>query len=104
MIGRNCKQNEKLTYKTAKRKDIWFHVKDVPGSHTVLFTEGQEVQDEDIVFAAELCAGHSGAKNSENVAVDYTFIHNVKKPKNYRPGLAIYTDYKTIYVNPKSAP
>lgn len=104
LIGRNCKQNEKLTYKTAKRKDIWFHVKDVPGSHTVLFTDGQEVQDEDIVFAGELCAGHSGAKNSENVAVDYTFIHNVKKPKNYRPGLAIYTDYKTIYVNPKSAP
>ncbi len=102
LVGRNCRQNERLTYKTAGRRDIWFHAKDVPGSHTVMFTNGNEAEDEDIVFAGEICAGHSGAKNSSNVAVDYTFIYNVKKPSNYRPGLAIYKDYKTIYVNPKN--
>lgn len=100
LIGRNCRQNEKLTYKMAGRRDMWFHVKDMPGSHTVMLTGGQDVKDEDIVFAGKLCAQHSSARDLSNVPVDYTFIYNVKKPNGYRPGMAVYKEYKTIYVTP----
>lgn len=98
LIGRNSKQNEKLTYKTASKNDLWFHVKDMPGSHTVMFTKGQNVSQEDIMFAAKLSAQHSTAKNSSGVEVDYTEVSNVKKPKIYKPGMAIYKNYKTLYV------
>ncbi len=100
LVGRNCKQNAELTYKTAGKKDLWFHVKDMPGSHTVMFTGGNSPKTEDILFAASICAGHSKAKFSDSVAVDYTTVSNVKKPKNYRPGMAIYKNYKTLHVPP----
>lgn len=102
LIGRNCKQNEELTYKIAKKKDWWFHVKDLPGSHTIMLMGEEEPQIQDIVFAASICAGHSKAKFSSNVAVDYTSVSNVKKPKNYKPGMAIYKNYKTVYVSPNN--
>lgn len=100
LIGRNCTQNGILTYKKARKRDLWFHVKDMPGSHTVMFTDGKDVKDEDILFAAKLCAKHSKAQYSLKVEIDYTFISNVKKPNNYKPGMAIYKNYKTICVSP----
>lgn len=102
IIGKSAIQNDRLTYKIARKNDIWFHVKDFPGSHTVLVTNGKEPPYDDILFAAKLCAFHSKARNSSNVAVDYTKILNVNRPKNYRPGMAVYCKYNTIYTNPEN--
>jgi predicted ribosome quality control (RQC) complex YloA/Tae2 family protein len=100
LVGKNNKQNDELTLKKARNYDLWFHVKDTPGSHTVLFTEGKPVPDEDIVQAAKLAALHSKAKNSSNVPVDYTSIRNVSKPNGAKLGMVIYEKNKTIYVTP----
>lgn len=101
MAGRNNKENDALTMKKASKNDIWFHTKDIPGSHTLLFTEGKEVSDNDIFEAAAIAAYHSKAHASENVPVDYTKVRFVKKPNGAKPGMVIFTDNKTVYVTPK---
>ena len=98
-VGRNNRQNDKLTMKTANNNDIWFHTKDIPGSHTVLVTSGKEATDAAIAEAAKIAALHSRAKDSTQVAVDYTQIRNVSKPQGAKPGMVIYVKYKTIFVN-----
>ena len=100
LAGRNNTDNDQLTFKLAGPKDIWFHAKDLAGSHVILFTEGREPSDESIRLAASIAAYHSKGKNSENVPVDYTRVKFVKKPKGAKPGMVIFTDNKTIYVNP----
>ncbi len=104
LVGRNNKENDQLTFKLAGNKDIWFHTKDIPGSHVILFTEGKTPSQEDIYTAASLAALHSKGKNSENVPVDYTFAKYVKKPNGAKPGMVIFTDNKTVYVNPFVSP
>ena len=99
-FGKNNKQNDFLTLKYAHSNDLWFHVKDVHGSHVVLKTNGEEIPQETINKCASLCAFYSKAKNSSNVAVDYTFIRYVKKPSSSKPGMVIYTNYTTVNVNP----
>ena len=99
-VGKNNIQNEYLTLKMAKNSDLWFHVKNIPGSHTVIFAEGAEISETAIFEAAQLAAYHSKAKMSQNVAVDFTKIKFVKKPSGAKPGKVIYTDYQTIYVTP----
>ena len=81
---------------------MWFHVKDTAGSHVVVKSDGREFTDKLIREAAMLAAYNSKAKSSSNVAVDYTIIKNVKKPNGAKPGMVIYTDYKTEYVTPNS--
>ena len=93
-------QNDYLTLKMAKNSDLWFHTKNIPGSHTVIFAGGKEISETAILEAAQLAAYHSKAKMSQNVAVDFTKIKFVKKPSGAKPGKVIYTDYQTIYVNP----
>ncbi|MDD2189563.1 MAG: NFACT RNA binding domain-containing protein [Eubacteriales bacterium] len=101
LVGRNNKENDILTFKTASGKDIWFHTKDIPGSHVILFTDGKRVTDSAIFEAASLAAYHSKGRESENVPVDYTQVRHVKKPNGAKPGMVIFTDNKTVYVNPK---
>lgn len=100
LVGRNNRQNDKLTLKLASNNDIWFHVKNIPGSHTVLMTEGRTPSPAAMEEAAVLAARHSKAKNSGQVPVDYTQVRHVSKPQGSRPGMVIYVNYKTIYVNP----
>lgn len=100
LVGRNNLQNDKLTVKQSEKSDLWFHTKDIPGSHTVLKTNGQTPSDRAIYEAACLAAYHSKAAESANVAVDYTEIKNVKKPSGAKPGFVIYTTNKTLYVTP----
>ncbi len=100
LAGRNNKENDILTFKTASGKDIWFHAKDIPGSHVILFTEGKSVTETAIFEAAALAAYHSKGRESENVPVDYTQIRHVKKPNGAKPGMVIFTDNRTVYVNP----
>ena len=73
LAGRNNKENDFLTFKLAGKNDLWFHTKDIPGSHVILFVKG-EVDDKSIVEAAQIAAFHSKAKGSENVPVDYTKV------------------------------
>lgn len=101
LVGRNNKQNDILTLKKSAKLDIWFHTKNIPGSHTVLVTDGKTPGEASILEAAAIAASHSKAKNSSNVAVDYTEIKNVKKPQGLKPGMVVYVKYKTLYVTPK---
>lgn len=101
LVGRNNKENDILTFKTASGKDMWFHTKDIPGSHVILFTEGKGVSETAIFEAARLAAYHSKGRESENVPVDYTQVRHVKKPNGSKPGMVIFVDNKTVYVNPK---
>lgn len=99
-VGKNNLQNDKLTMKTARNSDIWFHVKDYPGSHTILAAAGRQYTEASIMEAAVIAARHSKASASSQVPVDYTFVKNVKKPSGAKPGFVIYDNYKTIYVKP----
>lgn len=99
-IGKNNLENEKITLKLAGAKDMWFHAKNVPGSHVVVFLEGKEITDEVILYAAKVAAKNSTARLSSNVAVDYTEVKNIKKPKDSKPGMVIYKTNKTVYVTP----
>ncbi len=102
LVGRNNRQNDMLTLKTSRNSDLWFHTKDIPGSHTVLKTEGREVTDEAILETAQICAYYSKARESSQVPVDYTLIKYVSKPQGSPPGRVIYTDQHTVYVTPKN--
>ena len=102
LVGKNNRQNDRLTLNTANKNDIWFHTKNIPGSHTVLITDGKEPKEEDIVFAAGIAAFHSKAQNSSQVPVDYTLIKYVKKPGGAKPGMVIYTHERTLFVTPKT--
>ena len=99
-VGRNNIMNDRLTLKTAKNYDLWFHTKDAPGSHVVVSADGREFTDTLIREAAMLAAYHSTARESSNVPVDYTIVKNVKKPSGAKPGMVIYTEYKTEFVTP----
>ncbi|MCX7711944.1 MAG: NFACT family protein [Clostridia bacterium] len=99
-IGKNNKQNDQLTLKTASSNDIWLHTKDIPGSHVIIKKLQQEIPDSTLLEAAMLAAYYSKAKQSSNVAVDYTTVKNVKKPGGAKPGMVNYENYKTIIVTP----
>jgi len=101
-IGRNNKQNDRLTMKTARHEDIWLHVKDFPGSHVIIRTEGRQVPDSTLEEAAGYAAWFSKARSAPKVEVDYTPVRNVKKPSGAKPGMVIYVNYKTIVATPKA--
>lgn len=100
LVGRNNRQNDRLTLKTANNNDIWFHTKNIPGSHTILVTEGKEPTPAAMEEAARLAAAHSRAAGSSQVPVDYTRVRHVSKPQGAKPGMVIYGNYKTLFVNP----
>lgn len=103
LVGKNNKQNDNLTCKIAKKNDLWFHTKDIHGSHVVLMLDKNKKATDSIIYkCATIAAYYSKAKLSQNVPVDYTFIKYVRKPNGAKPGMVIYTDNKTLYVNPKS--
>lgn len=101
LVGKNNKQNDYITTVLASKNDLWFHVKNIAGSHVVVFCSGQEVSEKTIIMAATLAAENSKASASSNVAVDYTPVKYVKKPNGAKPGMVIYTTNKTVYVTPK---
>lgn len=97
-VGKNNRQNDLLTLKKADKEDLWFHVKDHPGSHVIVRNASPPYKT--LEEAALLAAYHSRGKNSANVAVDYTKVKNVRKPKGAKPGMVIYDNHKTLYVTP----
>ncbi|WP_308553408.1 NFACT RNA binding domain-containing protein [uncultured Peptoniphilus sp.] len=97
-VGKNSRQNDNLTFKTAGRNDLWFHVKDAPGSHVIIKNDGREFSESAIEYAATLAAKYSSVRYSSNISVDYTEKINVKRHPQKVLGLAIYTDFKTINI------
>lgn len=102
LVGRNNKENDYLTLKYANKSDIWFHTKDFHGSHTILKIDNNVPipNDNVLVEVARIAAQHSKAKNSSNVPVDYCEVKYVKKPSGSKPGMVIYSNNKTLNVNP----
>lgn len=103
LVGKNNKQNDYLSTKVLKSHDMWFHTKDIHGSHGVLLTNNSTPSIDVIIKCAQIVAYYSKARLSSNVPVDYTFGKYVKKPSNSKPGFVIYTNNSTVNVNPKNS-
>ncbi len=101
LVGKNNKENDELTLKIADKQDLWFHTKNIPGSHVILRTAGEDASAEDIYFTAAIAAWFSKARSSGQVPVDYVKVRHVKKPAGAKPGMVIFTDNRTVYVEPK---
>lgn len=98
-IGKNNRQNDYLTHKKAKKNDLWFHVKDAPGSHVILKNDNRDFTNDSLLTAAKLAAKYSSLSKSQNIPVDYTFKMYVKRHPAKKPGLVTYTNYKTINIS-----
>lgn len=98
LVGKNNKQNDQLTMRTANKSDWWLHTKDIPGSHVVIRSEKPSA--ETIEEAAHLAAYHSKFRLSSSVPVDYTQVKNIHKPNGAKPGYVIYDNQQTIFVTP----
>lgn len=90
-----------MTLQTASKTDYWFHTKDIPGSHVILLTKGQEPSAEDIYETASIAAYYSKGRMSSNVPVDYVKVRYVKKPSGAKPGMVIFTHNSTVWIDPK---
>ncbi len=102
LVGRNNIQNDRLTFKTAEKQDIWLHVKGFPGAHTIIFTNGASVPESTLIYAAKVTAANTAkTRLSSAVPVDYTLVKRVKKQPGGKPGMVTYTDQKTLYVTPE---
>lgn len=100
LVGRNNLQNDKLTMKTARGKDMWFHTKGAPGSHVVVMSEGEDIPLATQNEAAMLAVWHSSQKNGVKVPVDYTFVKNIRKTGDLPPGMVLYEQYETGFITP----
>ncbi|WP_296128438.1 NFACT RNA binding domain-containing protein [uncultured Anaerococcus sp.] len=96
-VGKNSKQNDYITLKLARKDDLWFHVKDLPGSHVILKTD--KINQEDIIVASYLAATNSSVACENKVDVDYTEKKNVNKAKGAKEGMVYYENFKTITVD-----
>ena len=102
LVGRSNLQNDKLTLHTARGKDLWFHVKDAPGSHTVVMSEGKDIPLTTQNEAAMLAVVHSSLNGGAKVAVDYTEVRNIRKTGDLKPGMVLYEKYETGYITPEA--
>ena len=100
LVGRNNRQNDRLTAKDAEKWDIWLHTQRIHGSHVILCTGGAQPDEQSLLEAASLAAYFSQAQNSTKVPVDFTQVKYVKKPAGARPGMVIYTTYQTMLADP----
>ena len=100
-VGRNNIQNDRLL-RAASPDDVWLHAQKYHSSHVIIATQGGQVRDETILFAAELCAYYSSGRDGDKIPVDYCKRKFVKKPSKSKAGFVIYTDYKTVLVTPNA--
>ena len=100
LVGRNNRQNDRLTTKDADKRDIWLHTQKIHGSHVILCTGGAEPDEQSLMEAASLAAYFSQAQDGAKVPVDYTPVRFVKKPAGARPGMVVYTTYQTLLADP----
>lgn len=100
LAGKNNRMNDELTLKTAAKNDYWLHTKNIPGSHVIIVCNEQTPPDSTLEQAAIIAAVNSKAANSSSVPVECTKARYVKKPSGSKPGMVIYTNNQTFYVNP----
>lgn len=100
-VGRNSRQNEKVSFKLANAQDIWLHARAVPGAHVVIRNDGRRISQALIAEAAAIAAWYSKRRNDANVQVDYTRVKYVKAIKGAGPGMATYRNEKSINVQPR---
>ena len=99
-VGRNNRQNDELTFKLARKDDIWLHAQKVHGSHVIISCGGTKPPDDTVTQAAQLAAYYSESTGGQNTAVDVTPVKQVKKIPGGKPGMVIYHTYNTVIVNP----
>ena len=99
-VGRNNQQNDELTFRMARKDDLWLHASKVHGSHVIIACAGVTPPDNTITQAAQLAAYYAETGTGQNIAVDMTPVKQVKKIPNGKPGMVIYHSYKTVIANP----
>ena len=99
-VGRNNRQNDELTFKLARKDDIWLHASKVHGSHVIISCGGTTPPDDTITQAAQLAAYYAESTGGQNIPVDVTTVKQVKKTPGGKPGMVIYHTYRTVIVNP----
>ncbi len=99
-LGKSALQNDFVSFRIAKRDDVWFHINKYFGSHVVAKVKLEEIPDDVLIICAEIAAFHSDAKTSEKAVVDYTIASNLKKPTHGNLGLAIYHTNYSVVVTP----
>ena len=99
-VGRNNGQNDELTFKAARKDDIWLHASKVHGSHVIISCGGTTPPDDTITQAAQLAAHYAETAGGQNVAVDVVPVKLVKKTPDRKPGMVIYHSHRTVIVNP----
>ena len=99
-VGRNNRQNDELTFKSARKDDIWCHASKVHGSHVIISCGGTTPPDDTITQAAQLAAYYSETSGGQNIPVDVTTVKQVKKVPSGKPGMVIYHTYRTVIANP----
>ena len=103
LVGRNNRQNDQLTFRTATDYDLWFHSQEIPGSHVLLRLEpGAQPDAADLEYVANLAAFHSRARQSEQVPVVYTQPKHVYKPKGAKPGMVVYKHEQVLWGKPQA--
>lgn len=103
IVGRNNRQNDRMTWREAKPSDMWLHVKQIPGSHVIVpLDENEEFPDDaTLLDAAALAVYFSQARGSSQVPVDYTHVKQIKKPKGAKPGMVVYDQNWSLLITPK---
>ena len=99
-VGRNNHQNDELTFKSARKDDLWLHASKVHGSHVIIACAGRPVPDDTVTQAAQLAAYYAETTGGQNIPVDVTPVRQVKKIPSGKPGMVIYHTYRTVIVNP----
>ena len=99
-VGRNNRQNEELTFRLARKDDLWLHAQKVHGSHVIISCGGTTPPDDTVTQAAQLAAFYAESSGGQNIPVDVTPVKQVKKTPGGKPGMVIYHTYRTVIVNP----
>ncbi len=99
-VGRNNHQNDELTFKSARKDDLWLHAQKVHGSHVIISCGGTTPPDDTVTQAAQLAAYYAETSGGQNIPVDVTAVRQVKKTPGGKPGMVIYHTYRTVIVNP----
>ncbi len=100
-VGRNNRQNDELTFRLARKDDLWCHASKVHGAHVIVSCGGVQPPDDTVTQAAQLAAYYAETAAGQNVPVDVTPVKQVKKPAGGRPGMVIYHTYRTVICNPR---
>ena len=99
-VGRNNRQNDELTFKLARKDDLWLHASKVHGSHVIISCGGTKPPDDTVTQAAQLAAYYSESTGGQNIPVDVTPVKQVKRIPSGKPGMVIYHTYRTVIANP----